>query len=363
MPDKRLVVEEGKSPALCIVDGGQRGMHGVPADAREAKAWSPESFLGGSPPAREVRELLWRLTAVPMSALIISGETGTGKGLAARILHHTGPRSDGPLIEVNCAALPRDLAESELFGHEAGSFTGARGRHRGYLEQADGGTLFLDEIGELDMDLQAKLLTAIEDHCVRRVGGETSFDVDVQIIAASNRRLERQVREQRFRSDLFHRLSVFHIVLPPLRQRIEDLPQLVPFIVEEISQRAGRPALRIGDSVYRALSRYHWPGNIRELRNVLEQAALHAESDRLDTAHMEAVLRLSGLAPIQPAPPAAAPPPDDEATLLQPMAEQVRALERRAIAAALRATGGNKLAAARRLGISRATLYERLAAG
>ena len=139
------------------------------------------------------------------------------------------------MIEVNCAALPRDLAESELFGHEAGSFTGAKSRHRGYLEQADGGTLFLDEIGELDLDLQAKLLTAIEDRRVRRVGGEKVFEVNVQIKAASNRRLERQVREQAFRGDLFHRLSVFQITCPPLRERLGDLEQLVPVFVEEFA--------------------------------------------------------------------------------------------------------------------------------
>jgi two-component system, NtrC family, response regulator AtoC len=143
---------------------------------------------------RRLREMIRRLAEVPFSGLVISGETGTGKGLVARILHHCGPRAGGPLIEVNCAALPRDLLESELFGHEAGSFTGAKGRHRGYLEQADGGTLFLDEIGEMDLDLQAKLLTAIEDRCLRRVGGEKSIRVDVQVLVASNRNLEEQVR-------------------------------------------------------------------------------------------------------------------------------------------------------------------------
>ncbi len=246
------------------------------------RRYRPADYLGSSTRASEVRGLVQRLAGVPLSALIISGDTGTGKGLIARILHHSGLRADGPLIEVNCAALPRELAESELFGHEAGSFTGARGRHRGYLEQADGGTLFLDEIGELDPDLQAKLLTAIEDRRVRRVGGERGCDVNVQIIAASNRNLERQIRERRFRSDLFHRLSVFRIDLPPLRERIEDIKELVPRFVEEFSAISNRRHCRVGDHIYRALSRYHWPGNIRELRNVVERAVMLSEGHELE---------------------------------------------------------------------------------
>jgi two-component system response regulator AtoC len=269
-----------------VLNGARRGATAQGRLRRQSaegsRKYRPEAFLGKSPQAAEVRELAQRLSEVPISALIISGETGTGKGLMARILHHSGPCADGPLIEVNCAALPRDLAESELFGHEAGAFTGAKGRHRGYLEQADGGTLFLDEIGELDLDLQAKLLTAIEDRRVRRVGGEKSFDVNVQIKAASNRRLERQVREQRFRSDLFHRLSVFQITLPALRERIDDLEQLVPVFVEEFAAKANKRISHIDESIYRAMSRYHWPGNIRELRNVIERAALLSQGDELE---------------------------------------------------------------------------------
>ena len=231
-----------------------------------------------------------RLIEVPISALIISGETGTGKGLVARILHHGGPRADGPFVEVNCAALPHDLAESELFGHESGAFTGAKGRHRGYLEQAHGGTLFLDEIGELELDLQAKLLTAIEDRRVRRVGGEKSFDVDVRVIAASNSHLERQVRDQRFRGDLFHRLNVFQIPLPALRERIEDLQQLVPVFVEEFNAIANKRITRISDKIYQQMARYHWPGNIRELRNVIERAVLLSQGSELE----ERWLQLNG---------------------------------------------------------------------
>ena len=246
------------------------------------RRYTPDAYLGSSARAVEIRELVRRLTGVPLSALVISGDTGTGKGLVARILHHSGMRADGPLVEVNCAALPRELAESELFGHEAGSFTGARGRHRGYLEQADGGTLFLDEIGELSPDLQAKLLTAIEDRRVRRVGGEAEFDVDVQVIAASNRDLARRVHDGRFRCDLFHRLNVFRITLPALRERIEDLYQLVPKFVEEFSDLSRRAVCRVDAAIYRLMSRYHWPGNIRELRNVVERAVMLSDGAGLE---------------------------------------------------------------------------------
>lgn len=268
-----------------VLNGARRGLNARGRlrrqTAEDSRRYRPEAFLGRSPQAAEIRDLLHRVIEVPISALIINGETGTGKGLIARILHHSGSVADGPLIEVNCAALPRDLAESELFGHEAGAFTGAKGRHRGYLEQADGGTLFLDEIAELDPDLQAKLLTAIEDRRIRRVGGEKAFDVNIQIKAASSRRLEDEVRAQRFRSDLFHRLSVFQISLPPLRERIEDLKQLVPVFIEEFNAKANKH-IRAGDGVWSVMSRYHWPGNIRELRNVIERAVLLSQGSELE---------------------------------------------------------------------------------
>jgi two-component system response regulator AtoC len=236
-----------------------------------------ESFVGHSAAAREVREMLGRLAKIPFSALVISGETGTGKGLAARILHHTGPRASGPLVEVNCAALPRELMESELFGHEAGAFTGAKGRRRGLIEQASGGTLFLDEIGELELDLQSKLLTAIEDKRVRRLGGEKPLQVDVQFIAASNRDLDSLVREGRFRADLFHRLSVFRLEVPPLRSRQEDIQDLLPVFIEELNAKADKRVSTVPTSVWQRLSAYSWPGNVRELRNVVERCVLLAE--------------------------------------------------------------------------------------
>ncbi len=240
----------------------------------------PEAFAGASEAARAVRQLLLKLSQAPFSALMITGETGTGKGLAARILHHSGPRADGPLIEINCAALPRDLLESELFGHEAGAFTGAKGRRRGLIEQAHCGTVFLDEIGEMPVDLQAKLLTVIEDCKLRRLGAESEIEVDVQILAATNRDPEEQMRNGGLRADLYHRLSVFNLELPPLRQRVEDIRELVPVIVAEYNAVAGKRVSDISTEVWQRLRAYHWPGNVRELRNVVERCVLLATDQR-----------------------------------------------------------------------------------
>ena len=242
------------------------------------RRYSPDAYLGQSEQAINIRALLSKLTNVPFSALIIGGESGTGKGLTARILHYGGPRAQNPMIEVNCAALPRELLESELFGHEPGAFTGASGRHRGLLEQADGGTLFMDEIGEMPLDLQAKLLKAIEDHKFRRLGGEKEINVDVQIVAASNRDLEQMTQEGHFRADLYHRLSVFKVILPPLREAIDDLDELVPLFIAEYNAKAGRQVKNISDEVWQKLKSHHWPGNVRELRNVIERCVLLADS-------------------------------------------------------------------------------------
>ena len=242
------------------------------------RKYSPDAFVGQSSAAQDVRKLLMRLTQVPFSALIIGGETGTGKGLIARILHYGGARALQPMIEVNCAALPRELLESELFGHEAGAFTGATGRHRGLLEQADGGTLFMDELGEMPLELQAKLLKVIEDHKVRRLGSEKEITVDVQIIAASNRDLESMAQAGTFRADLYHRLNVFSINLPPLREAVDDLDELVPLFVAEYNAKAGRQVKQIPPEVWKKLKSHDWRGNVRELRNVIERCVLFADS-------------------------------------------------------------------------------------
>lgn len=246
-----------------------------------------DAFMGHSEKAQEVRKLLTKLTKVSFSALIIGGETGTGKGLIARILHYSGSRTTQPMIEVNCAALPRELLESELFGHEAGAFTGAIGRHRGLLEQADGGTLFMDEIGEMPLDLQAKLLKVIEDHKVRRLGSEKEITVDVQIIAASNRDLENMAQAGAFRADLYHRLNVFRVNLPPLRDAVEDLEELVPLFVAEYNAKAGQNVKQISPEVWQKLKNHDWRGNVRELRNVIERCVLFADGSEFPTEWLQ----------------------------------------------------------------------------
>ncbi len=314
-----------------------------------------EAFAGRSEAARYTRALLRRLAGVPMSAMVINGETGTGKGLVARILHHSGPRADRPLVEVNCAALPRELLESELFGHEAGAFTGANRRHVGYLEQADGGTLFLDEIGEMDLDLQAKLLTAIEDQILRRVGGEKLVSVDVQVLATSNRGLEQQVRDGTFRSDLFHRLSVFTLYLPALRDRLEDLEDLVPLLMAEVNEATGRDVERVSDRVYDILAAYDWPGNIRELRNVVERGVLLADGPELTDEWLQLGRETSSEG-------AVAGPRIDGSRVVIPVdgSMTLDEMDSYIIQTALDRKGYNVTAAARDLGTTRETLRYRI---
>jgi DNA-binding NtrC family response regulator len=315
------------------------------------KLYSPEAYVGHSQQAKNVRQLLARLTEVPFSALIIGGESGTGKGLIARILHYGGPRAQQPMIEVNCAALPRELLESELFGHESGAFTGASGRHRGLLEQADGGTLFMDEIGEMPLDLQAKLLKAIEDHKVRRLGGEKEISVDVQIVAASNRNLESMVQAGGFRADLYHRLSVFKVMLPPLRDATEDLDELVPLFVAEYNAKAGRRVKEIPDDVWSKLRGHHWPGNVRELRNVIERCVLFADGPQFPGQW----LQLPGQQPMHDG-------IDRENTLCLPLDGSMALddMDRFIIKTALERAGNNLTAAARALGTTRETLRYRV---
>lgn len=322
--------------------------------SRQNRRYSPEAFLGSSDGSRKIRAMMNRLAGVPLTALVLGGETGTGKGLVARILHHSGVRGAGPLVEVNCAALPGDLLESELFGHEAGSFTGAKGRHRGLFEQAMGGTLFLDEVSELPLGLQSKLLKAVEDHRIRRVGGEKEIGVDVQVFAASNQNLPEVVKEGRFRPDLYHRLSVFSLDLPPLRHRLEDLEQLVPAFIAEFNALSGKRVTEIPEPVWDRLREYSWPGNIRELRNVLERSVLLAESDSLPIRWLQL--------PREEASRAEAHGPEDGPLIRIPLDGSLTLdeMEARIIREALEQTGFNVTAAARALGATRQTLRYRI---
>jgi DNA-binding NtrC family response regulator len=308
------------------------------------------AFVGESAQARAVRDTLVRLTTVPLSSVFIGGETGVGKGLVARILHYNGVRREGPLVEVNCAALPGELLESELFGHERGAFTGADRRHRGLFEQAHRGTLFLDEIAELDGRLQAKLLRAVEDGRIRRLGDEREIEIDVQIIAASNRDLRAATRDGEFRPDLLHRLSVFEVEIPPLRQRLDDLELLVTEFIAEFNLRAGKRVQVVSPTAWVRLRGYDWPGNVRELRNVVERSVLLSDGTQLPETwlpHATGGTQPSG---------------DDSRSVSFVLGggESLDQWEGRAIRAALEQSGGNVAAAARLLGVSRQTLRYRL---
>ncbi len=286
-------------------------------------------------------------------AVLITGETGSGKELVARGLHFGSARAERPFIELNVAAIPAQLVESELFGYERGAFTDARTRKLGLVEAADGGTLFLDEIGELDLASQAKLLKLLEDRSVRRIGSVRDHAVDIRVITATNRSLQQMVTEGRFRSDLMYRLNTLTVEVPPLRERGADIVLLAEHFLAELAGKYGKPGLRLAAEATQRLQSHDWPGNVRELRNVMEQAVLHCV-DR------EIIPDLLGL---HVAGPAASVFPDADAappTLPAPDAS-LADVECKTIQKALRETGGNISAASRRLGISRDQLRYRIA--
>jgi len=319
--------------------------------SQQNRAYTVEAFVGSSKPAEDVREVMRKLVGVPFSALVIGGETGTGKGLVARILHYAGPRATQPLVEINCAALPRELLESELFGHEAGAFTGAKKKRRGLLQQADGGTLFLDEIADMQLDLQSKLLTAIEDRRLRPLGSDREIEVDVQIIAASNRDLKRRAEEGEFRADLYHRLSVFELTLPSLRDRITDIDELAPQIVAEFNAKAGKRVSRISDEAWSALRAHDWPGNVRELRNVIERCVLFSDDDTLPVEWLQL--------PNEPGPARGAVLGGDTITLPLDGSMSLEEMDKQIVQTALERNDYNLTAAARQLGTTRQTLRYR----
>jgi transcriptional regulator with PAS, ATPase and Fis domain len=316
------------------------------------------SFVGTSPAAVEVKRQA-RRAAQSGSPVLLLGETGTGKELLAHAIHAASSRALRPFVGVNIAAIPDTLLEAEFFGVAAGAYTGADRKGRdGKFVLADGGTLFLDEIGDMPLALQAKLLRALQEGEIEPLGSNRLIRFDVRVIAATSRDLTALVRDGRFREDLYYRLHVLPIRVPPLRERRSDIPTLVEVLSEDMAQR-GTPAPELTPDAMALLSAQSWRGNIRELRNALEQAALRNDSAQLDAPQLEIVLRESGVSDLMPA--QARPPEAPDALLLRPLAVQVAELEQRAIAAALQASAHNKLATARLLGISRATLYERLA--
>ena len=249
--------------------------------ASQAQPFSFDRIVGASQSLNTVKALLRKIATSPASTVLLTGESGTGKDLAAKVLHYNSSRANRPFMNITSSALPENLLESELFGHERGAFTGADRQKRGLLELADGGTVFLDEIGEMVPALQAKLLRFLEEKAFKRVGGSADIHVDVRVVAATNRTLQDEVRAGKFREDLFYRLNVLPIVLPPLRERADDIPLLVAFYVDAYNAEFKKKVRGVSGEAMKRLTAYGWPGNIRELRNAVERAMLLADSDTL----------------------------------------------------------------------------------
>jgi DNA-binding NtrC family response regulator len=322
-----------KATIQCLVDEMRPGAHAG-------------EILGESPAVKRLLEQIG-LVAATDSTVLILGETGTGKELVARAIHDRSPRRERPLVKVNCAALPRELVESELFGHEKGAFTGATQQRRGRFELADGGTLFLDEVGELPLEAQVKLLRVLQEHEFERVGGTRSLRTDVRVIAATNRDLARQVEAGGFRSDLYYRLNVFPLALPPLRERREDIPGLTAHFIDRAGRKLGRRLDGASPAFLARAAAYGWPGNVRELENVVERAAILARG---------ALLEPDGSFPVSGGPgPEQQPPPQGNNGL--------EAVERDHILRVLEATRWvieGEHGAARKLGLNPSTLRARL---
>jgi transcriptional regulator with PAS, ATPase and Fis domain len=293
------------------------------------------------------------------ACVLITGESGTGKELVARTLHALSPRRQGPFVAINCAALPETLIESELFGHEKGSFTGASERRAGCFEVAQHGTLLLDEIGEMPMLTQAKLLRVLEDSKVRRLGGRSEFEVDVRVLAATNKLPEEAVSGGHLREDLFYRLNVFHVHLPPLRERKEDIPTMAQALIAEMNRKHECKVTEISPETLECLRRHQWPGNVRELRNVLERAVILAGEGTIELKNLPAFLQ-NRATMVPGAPPAAPPPPDDPDGVKFQIGTTVEEAEKGLILRTLEHTRNNKTRAAEILGISLKTLHNKL---
>jgi DNA-binding NtrC family response regulator len=320
-------------------------------------------LVGSTPKMQEIFALLQQ--AGPSKAcVLITGESGTGKELVARTVHALSPRHGGPFIAINCAALPETLIESELFGHEKGSFTGASERRAGCFEVAQHGTLLLDEIGEMPMQTQAKLLRILEDSKVRRLGGKTEFEVDVRVVAATNKAPEDAVRGGHLREDLFYRLNVFHIHLPPLRERKDDIGTIAESLMGDLNRKHDCRVTGISDAVHATFERHNWPGNVRELRNVLERAIILAGEGTIEMKHLPAFLqsKLAGAAAAEvfaPAEQKRLADNDPESVKFQ-IGTTVEEAEKRLILRTLEHTRNNKTRAAEILGISLKTLHNKL---
>ena len=305
-----------------------------------------ENLIGQSPAMLQMFDII-RQVAPTRASVLITGETGTGKELVAHAVHNLSPRKGGPFVAVHAAALPTTLLESELFGHEKGAFTGAVERRAGRFEMADGGTIFLDEVGELEPAMQVKLLRVLEERKFERIGGNKTIEVDVRLVAATNRDLKKLVGEGKFRDDLFYRLSVVTVNLPPLRERRDDVPLLVAAFNRQYSEENNVPVREITQEAVNLLMAYDWPGNVRELRNAVEQMVVLARGDRLTVRDIPATIRsgadLTKISVVRPG-----------------ITMTVEEAERQLIVQALKETDGNRTKAADKIGMSRRTLHRKL---
>ncbi|HEX3111177.1 MAG TPA: sigma-54 dependent transcriptional regulator [Thermoanaerobaculia bacterium] len=315
------------------------------------KRYRLPAIIGESAKIVEVSQSIQRVAPTD-STVLLQGESGTGKELFARAIHQLSPRRDRPFVAINCAAIPDTLIENELFGHEKGSFTGATGRQLGKFELADGGSIFLDEIGDLGASVQSKLLRVLQERRFERIGGTAPIDVDVRIICATNRNLADEVREGRFREDLFFRINVFPVTIPPLRARRDDIDALVDFFLQRFARELAKPELRISEAAREELRGYDWPGNIRELENCIERAAILCDRSTIDVADLR-------LGTARPTGEALAEALDLSGTLEEATARAVNVIERLKITEALR-RAGSRTAAAELLGISPRTLATKM---
>ena len=342
------------------------------AETRQAKPSEPsltveqhqDSIIGQSPAMQEVFKMIGRVSNSD-APVMITGESGSGKELVARAIHHYSARKDRPFLAINCAAIPENLLESELFGHEKGSFTGASAQRIGRFEQCDGGTLFLDEIGDMPLAIPSKLLRVLQHGTFSRVGGNQTIKTDVRIVAATNKNLEAEVADKKFREDLFYRLNVVRLHLPPLRSRKEDIRLLAEYFLKRIAARTLKPQFQLSREAVEVLENHPWPGNVRELENTIQRAAVLAASDVLLPKDLP--LGSSPGNEIAPAAPAPAPTSLDEAAAFlfasasaQPGLELLPWLEKEFTRRAMEATENNQVRAAKLLGITRATLRKRL---
>ncbi len=337
LDELELVIQRG-------LDGRRLQTENVTLRSQLDKKFGMENIIGASAPMQQVFEIVQQV-APSRATVLITGETGTGKELIAHALHNLSPRKNGPFVAVHAAALPSTLLESELFGHEKGAFTGAVERRIGRFEMADGGTLFLDEVGEIEPAMQVKLLRVLEERRFERVGGTKTIESDVRLVAATNKDLKKLVSGGKFRDDLFYRLSVVSVVLPPLRERREDIALLVSAFLEQCSRENNKPVREITQEALNVLMAYDWPGNVRELRNTIEQMVVLSRTERLTLRDVPAAVRGGA---------------DLTKISVVRAGMTVEQAERQLIVQALKESAGNRTRAAQKIGVSRRTLHRKL---